>query len=150
MKKLMVVVGFALIGFLTVGCSGSKPGNLGLQNGSLAACPSKPNCVSSQQADEGHYIKPLQYRMDRDEARRRLLGILEKTDRVKVVEQREEYIRAEYRSFLFRFVDDVEFYFSAEKVIHVRSASRLGYSDLGVNRKRIEWIRAQFRENGDR
>jgi uncharacterized protein (DUF1499 family) len=65
--------------------------------------------------------------------------------RMKIVEEKDDYLHAEARSLIFRFVDDVEFYLPApEKVIHVRSASRVGYSDMGVNRKRVEEIRRRF------
>ena len=66
------------------------------------------------------------------------------TSRTRILTKEEDYIRVEYTSRLFRFVDDVEFYFPEEPVIHVRSASRLGYSDLGANRRRVERIRELF------
>ncbi|MEN6507422.1 MAG: DUF1499 domain-containing protein, partial [Smithella sp.] len=67
--------------------------------------------------------------------------------RIKIVAEKEDYLHAEAKSLIFRFVDDVEFYFPAnEKIIHVRSASRVGYSDMGVNRKRVEEIRKRFVE----
>jgi uncharacterized protein (DUF1499 family) len=75
-----------------------------------------------------------------------LLGIVLATPRTRVVTQEEDYLRVEYKSRIFGFVDDVEFWFDDEnKRIHFRSASRKGYSDLGVNRKRMEGIREQFR-----
>lgn len=78
-------------------------------------------------------------------AQHELLGVLNSFNRVRIVEIEEDYIHAEFVSFIFRFVDDVEFYFdNAKKLIQVRSASRTGYSDLGVNRRRIEEIRKQF------
>jgi len=65
--------------------------------------------------------------------------------RTTIVAEKEDYLHAEAKSLIFRFVDDVEFYFPAtEKLIHVRSASRVGHSDLGVNRKRVEEIRSRF------
>jgi uncharacterized protein (DUF1499 family) len=84
-----------------------------------------------------------------EEARDRLEQIVRAMPRTKVVRQEENYIRMECSSRLFRFVDDVEFWFDdANKVIHFRSASRKGYSDLGVNRKRVEQIREQFNAAG--
>ena len=65
--------------------------------------------------------------------------------RARIVAAEERYIHAEFTSALFRFVDDVEFLLDSEtKTIHVRSASRVGYSDLGVNRRRVEEIRSRF------
>jgi uncharacterized protein (DUF1499 family) len=122
--------------------------DLGIRNGTLAVCPKTPNCVNSQAVGEKQYIQPIRYSGTRQEARVRILQILESQKRTKIMTTRENYIRAEFSSILFRFVDDVEFYFpeeqSGEKVIHVRSASRIGYSDLGANRKRIERIRSEF------
>ena len=121
---------------------------LGVDESMLTPCPDTPNCVSSQARDEKHYIDPITYPGARQEAKDHLLRLLgsEKRTQVKLVE--EDYIRVEFTSALFRFVDDVEFYFPKEKadetIIHVRSASRVGYSDLGANRKRIERIRSEF------
>lgn len=115
------------------------------QDGALKTCPKSPNCVSSQAGDAKHAIAPLTYSVSRAEALARLKEILNTMERVKIVGEKEDYLHAEARSLIFRFVDDVDFYFpAAEKVIHVRSASRLGYSDLGVNRKRVEEIRKRF------
>ncbi len=145
MNKQILVVLVSLI--MLTGCSKTAP-DLGVNNGELMPCPETPNCVNSQAADEKHYIQPIHYTGTRQEAKSRLLQILESEKRTKILTAQENYIRVEFTSALFRFVDDVEFYFPAEqvdkKVIHVRSASRVGYSDLGVNRKRIEQIRTKF------
>ncbi|MFO7789575.1 MAG: DUF1499 domain-containing protein, partial [Bacteroidales bacterium] len=120
----------------------------GINNGELAPCPKTPNCVNSQAVGEKQYIQPIHYAGTREDARARLLQILGSQKRAKILTAQENYIRAEFTSALFRFVDDVEFYFpkekSGESVIHIRSASRIGYSDLGANRKRIERIRSEF------
>lgn len=111
----------------------------------LKPCPASPNCVSSQAGDPEHAIAPLIYPDSRAEARARLRQVLAEMKRITIVADEDDSIRAEARSLIFRFVDDVEFIFpAAEKVIHVRSASRVGYSDLGVNRKRVEEIRRRF------
>jgi uncharacterized protein (DUF1499 family) len=125
-------------------CSG-RSAELGVKNGKLARCPQSPNCVSSQSKDEKHYIEPLYYDVPMQEARETILTVIRSMKRTKIAILMDDYIRAEFVSALFRFVDDVEFYFDdASKTIHLRSASRLGYSDLGVNRKRIEQIRAVY------
>ncbi len=113
--------------------------------GPLAACPKSPNCVSSQAGDPEHAIAPLTYTGSRADAVVRLKGALSGMKRTTIVAEKEDYLHAEAKSLLFRFVDDVEFYFPAdEKMIHVRSASRVGHSDMGVNRKRVEEIRRRF------
>ena len=106
-------------------------------------CPTSPNCVSTQAQDEGHAIAPFRYRKSRAEAKEVLKDIVRTIPRTKLVEEDESYLHYEFTSLLLRFVDDVEFLFDDEnKIIHFRSASRTGYGDLGVNRKRMEEIRA--------
>jgi len=114
----------------------------------MTPCPKTPNCVSSVDTDPKHFIEPLQFRGNATEAHERLLKILYSLKRVRVVVSEEDYIHAEFVSAIFRFVDDVEFYLDdRNKVIHVKSASRVGYSDLGVNRRRVENIRKRFDQN---
>ena len=109
----------------------------------LAPCPSSPNCVSTQAQDEGHAIAPFRYRKSRVEAKESLKAIVQAMPRTKLVEEDESYLHYEFTSLLLRFVDDVEFLLDDEnKTIHFRSASRTGYGDLGVNRKRMEEIRS--------
>jgi apolipoprotein D and lipocalin family protein len=111
----------------------------------ITSCPSTPNCVSSIDSDPKHFIEPLRFAGSVKEAQHRLLNILSEFKRARVVTVEDNFIGAEFTSFVFRFVDDVEFYFDdPNKIIHVKSASRVGYSDLGVNRRRIEKIRKQF------
>jgi uncharacterized protein (DUF1499 family) len=124
--------------------SGKRPADLGVRNGNLKAAPSSPNAVSSQAAD-AHRIAPLAYHGSPEQAMKALRTIIESTAHTRVVEEKADYLYVEYASALLGFVDDVEFYFApGANIIHVRSASRLGYSDLGVNRKRIEDIRARL------
>jgi uncharacterized protein (DUF1499 family) len=145
MNKQISVVLVSLI--MLTGCSGNIP-DLGLNNGELMPCPKTPNCVNSQAADEKHYIQPIHFTGTQQEAQGRLLRILESQKRTKILTAQMNYIRVEFTSALFRFVDDVEFYIpetqADETIIHIRSASRVGYSDLGANRKRIEQIRNKF------
>jgi uncharacterized protein (DUF1499 family) len=87
----------------------------------------------------------LHYAGSLADARQRLINILQNTKRVSLVKIEAQYIHAEFRSMIFQFVDDVEFYFPSEKsIIHVRSASRMGYYDFGVNRRRVERLRSAF------
>ncbi len=125
--------------------SGEQPKNLGVKEGKLAKCPQTPNCVSSQSKDVTHQIKPLKYESSQKVALNQLTEIIQNTENAKVIAASNDYIYAQYTSRIMGFVDDVEFYVDPENpIIHVRSASRLGESDLGVNRSRVESIREQF------
>ena len=129
--------------------SGKRPADLGVRNGNLKAPPSSPNAVSSQATSGDHQIAPLAYKGSQEQAMKALKAIIESTPNTRIVETKPDYLYAEYASALMGFVDDVEFYFPPNgKIIHVRSASRLGYSDLGANRKRIEAIRARLAQAG--
>jgi len=145
MKK-QIIVGLVIL-ILFGGCAGAMP-DLGIINGELKPCPKTPNCVNSQAVGKKQYIEPIHYAGTQDESRARILQVLGSLKRTKIVTAQQNYIRAEVASALFRFVDDVEFYFQEEQagetVIHIRSASRIGYFDFGVNRKRIERIRSKF------
>jgi uncharacterized protein (DUF1499 family) len=111
----------------------------------LPDCPDKPNCVSSQASDKAHAIEPFTYTGTAVDAMRRLRSALAEEKRVTVVTEQDNYLHIEARSLVFRFVDDVEFLMdTSHKLIHVRSAARTGYSDLGVNRRRVERIRRAF------
>ena len=129
--------------------SGTRPGDLGVKNGRLKPPPSSPNAVSSQTQDAAHAIAPLTYGSSRERAMDALVKIVEGTARTRIVSRTHDYLYAEYESALMGFVDDVEFWFEpSRKLIQVRSASRLGYSDFGVNRARIEDIRRKFAVSG--
>jgi uncharacterized protein (DUF1499 family) len=125
--------------------AGMQPTNLGVRSGQLAPCPSTPNCVSSQSSDPEHYIDPLTDNGQPAAALASLKSILQNTERAKIIAETDNYLYTEFTSRWMGFVDDVEFFLDRDAgEIEVRSASRLGESDLGVNRQRIETIRAQF------
>jgi uncharacterized protein (DUF1499 family) len=125
--------------------SGKRPTNLGVKDGKLGTCPSSPNCVSSNSSDEQHKIEPLTYQGDGKAAFEKLKSIIASIESAKMIQAETHYLYAEFTSKLMGFVDDVEFYLDENAgIIQVRSASRLGQSDLGVNRKRIEDIRTKF------
>ena len=107
--------------------------------GGFTPCRRTPNCVSSQAdpSDAEHYIAPIPFQGDAIAAVRKAVESLPRT---RVISTDSHYLYAEFRSKLLRFVDDVEFHFDG-KVIHARSASRLGRRDFGVNRARIEKLR---------
>ena len=122
---------------------------VGLNNNQLSPCPDSPNCVVSQNGDEKHSIAAIPYTGDRATAKETLLKVLSVVPRTEIVEDSDNYIHAESTSRIFKFVDDVEFYLPEDgNVIHVRSASRVGESDLGVNRRRIEQIRLAMEDLG--
>ena len=114
-------------------------------DGKLTPCPGSPNCVCSQDPDPSYRLDPLTFTGAPSDALARLRTLVEKMPRTHVVTATETYLHVECRTFLFRFIDDVEFVLDADaRVIHCRSASRAGRSDFGVNRRRIEWIRTEF------
>lgn len=124
-----------------------RPANLGVRNGRLAECPSSPNCVSSQATDAAHRMDPIAFSGSPEDAFAKLRAIVEALPRAAIVSSDAHYLHAEFSTALFRFVDDAEFLIDPQaRVIHFRSASRAGHSDLGVNRKRIDDIRQKFAE----
>jgi uncharacterized protein (DUF1499 family) len=143
-QRLLCSIALVIFLSLTIlsGASWAYASGLGVTDGHLSSCPASNNCVVSQDADSKHAIDPIAYHVDRNTARETLLKVLSVVPRTEVIEQTNNYIHALSKSRVFKFVDDVEFYFPPnESVIHVRSASRVGESDLGVNRRRIEQIR---------
>jgi uncharacterized protein (DUF1499 family) len=120
-----------------------RPKNLGVIGGRLTACRPTPNCVSSQAdpADREHYVAPIPFRGDAIAAVRKAV---ESMPRARVISADSHYLYAEFRSALLRYVDDVEFHYDGS-VIHVRSASRLGRRDFGVNRARVEELRKRIK-----
>lgn len=139
---LLPVGYFYLLSFMA-----ARPTHLGVTNGRLAPCPASPNCVSSQADDAAHHIEPLTIHGPVSTVLLRLKIALSREPRMKIVTESENYLHVEATSLLFRFVDDVEFYVDTEAhVIHCRSASRVGYSDLGANRARMERIRAAWNQ----
>jgi len=127
--------------------SGKQPANLGAKNSKLAPVVNKPNNVSSQADanDRAHCVAPLKFVGDAAAAFQKLVKLVQAQPHASVMTQDAQYLRAEFSSTFMGFVDDVEFLLAPEQMlIHVRSAARLGYSDFGVNRKRVESLRAQF------
>ncbi len=120
------------------GCSGRLPEKLGARNGSLAPCPDAPNCVSTESRDPKRAMPPLPFVGTKDQTRNRILEIIRGMERAEIVEVTDAYLYARYRTRFFRFVDDVEFLFDdTAQLVHFRSASRVGYYDFGLNRRRM-------------
>jgi uncharacterized protein (DUF1499 family) len=117
-----------------------RPTNLGVKDGRLAPCKPSPNCVSSQAdaADQEHHIAPIPFRGSMADLRR----AVESMERATVIKAERDYLYAEFRTRLMRYVDDVELLYDPRAgIVHVRSASRLGRRDFGVNRARVEELR---------
>lgn len=136
------VVGLVVL--LILSMADSVP-TLGLTGGKLAPCPDSPNCVSSTATDLRHAIAPFALDRSAGAAKEELKQAAAGLPRAKLIAATDHYLRFEFRSLIFRFVDDVECHLDdGTKTIHVRSASRVGYWDLGVNRRRVEAIRARL------
>jgi uncharacterized protein (DUF1499 family) len=125
--------------------AGKRPDYLGVKDGRLARAKSTPNCVSSQAdpADAEHYIAPIRLKGNAVDAIAAARKAVEGVERALVVRHEGNYLYAEFKSRLLGFVDDVEFtYDDKAGLLHVRSASRLGRRDFGVNRARGEALRS--------
>jgi uncharacterized protein (DUF1499 family) len=113
----------------------------------LAACPNSPNCVSSQAADAGHFIAPFKIIGGVEQAWAALKQALIGQSRTVITSETGDTLHAEATSLVFRFVDDIDAVLDADaKLIHIRSASRVGYGDFGVNRRRMETLRSQLQQ----
>jgi uncharacterized protein (DUF1499 family) len=116
----------------------------------LKPCPNSPNCVCTLSDTDRHRMQPIPYTGSRERAKWRLIVTLKGMKSAKVLTERDDYVHATFTSNFLRFVDDVEFWLDdSAKVIHFRSASRTGYYDFGVNRRRMEAFRTRFLETRD-
>lgn len=124
-----------------------RPMHMGVQEGMLMPLPETPNCVATQSGNDTQRMAPIPYVGDLKVAQEQLMAVLLAMPRVEVIKNEPGYVWVTFRSFLFRFPDDVEFLFDdANQVIHFRAVARLGRSDLGVNRKRMVAIEKAFRD----
>ena len=139
-----------LLSLFTISCSGGNPVMApGINKAKLAACPSSPNCVSSDAVESKYNIEPFRLAASPVEAWRTTQDLVAALPRTKIVTAEDDYLHAECRSSLFGFVDDLELHLRPEEgIIAVRSAARLGYSDFGVNRKRLERLRSELKQRG--
>ena len=136
--SLLTLLAVALFGYA---CCSSPPETLGVRDGRLSPCPSSPNCVSS--FDEGDkHVEPLKFKGAPNAAMARVVKRIAMMDGATLITQNDTYLHVEFRTSIMRFVDDVELLLDAKnEQIHIRSASRRGYRDLGVNRERVNPIR---------
>lgn len=139
---LLAVIAFVIMLFYRASLSRSVSPDLGVVSGKLMACPDSPNCVSSYAKDPRHAVLALNGGADEFELlSTHIVGL----PKVTAVTRSQSYLWVTYRSGFFGFIDDLELYFDGDS-IQVRSASRQGYSDLGVNRKRVEALRTFLAE----
>jgi uncharacterized protein (DUF1499 family) len=137
LTAVLVLLALRMVTFMT-----TPDARVGLTGaGHLSPCPTSPNCVATYGEHSDRRLDPLHFEVAADEAMRQLVELVGELPRTRVVTQQAHYLHVEFRSRLFRFVDDVEFLMMpAEGTIQFRSASRVGYSDLGANRRRMEKI----------
>ena len=131
---------FISVSVLLFSCSGRVP----LAIGEFRSCPDKPNCVSSKNSNVQNYLEPIYYKGSLNNAKVDLLLTIKTFDSAMIKKELDQFIHVEFTSNIFRFIDDVEFYLIEPGVIHFRSASRIGHSDLGVNRRLMNRIRLAF------
>ena len=155
LEKLLIIIAsislFVIIAFFILGLMSHSGSAYGLVEGRLKQCPGKPNCVNSEfVSDTEHYIEPLAYSADHAaQVLPRLKTIIRDMGGSIQVEET-DYLAATFTSSLFRFVDDLELRIDTDqKTIHLRSASRVGYGDGGVNRKRVELLKNSFQLKSD-
>lgn len=142
--KIVITLVFTVILY---SCSKSirTPKDLGITNGKLKEMPSSPNAVSSQTVQTDKYVDPLPFIESLEQSKKVIEKLLDSYKDVKITKNDSNYIHVIFITKIMRFKDDVEFYFDdTNRVIQFRSASRLGYSDAGVNRKRYEMIKEDY------
>lgn len=131
------------------GCSGRETHRVDVSGTDIAGCPDKPNCVSTEAKSEKHRIEPFRVKGDISKNWLRIQKVVEMRSRTKIIAKTNLYLHAEVRSLVLRFVDDLEFRLNpASGIVSVRSAARKGYSDFGVNRRRVEDLREKLFEAG--
>ena len=146
--KLLTVLVISVIGLFGLSMTANRPTNLGVSNGKLAKCPDSPNCVSTQAESDDHRMDSIGFQGDADQAIENIKRTVGKLfSRAQLVDEHNGYLHFEFTSLIFRFVDDVEFFVDDEtKQIHFRSASRVGHSDLGANRRRMKKITQELNQ----
>ena len=133
----------------SLSCTGKQPSSRGISDAGLAPCPSSPNCVSSDAADEAQRVNAFALSASPADSWRVILEEVAALPRTTVVKETANYLHAQCTSALFGFVDDLELHLrTSDKIVAIRSASRVGYSDLGVNRRRVERLREALRARG--
>jgi len=147
MKVKIILLILGLIACFMFIKNNMTPQNLGVNNGKLAEMPSSPNAVSSQAKTEEKKVSPLAYVENKSKSKLKIENIINEYKSAKIVTNDENYIHVVFSTSRMKFKDDVEFYFDEEnEVIHYRSASRIGYSDMGMNRARYDELVAKYNQ----
>lgn len=134
---------------LILSCIEKRPSSHGISGTGLTPCPSSPNCVSSDATDGAHRVYVFVLSTSPDYSWRVILEEVKALPRTTLVKETENYLHAQCKSALFGFVDDLELHLrKSDNIVAVRSASRVGYSDLGVNRRRVEGLRKALLTRG--
>ncbi|MCM1988546.1 DUF1499 domain-containing protein [Oceanirhabdus seepicola] len=149
MTFLFIIIGVLIVLFLLMYSKNTQtPNNLGVKDGKLAPLSNKPNCVSTQTTMGDKKIVPLPFKENLIKSREEILNIIKSFPNTNIIEMKDDYIYVVFTSSRMKYNDDVEFYFDInDKVIHFRSASRVGYSAMGSNRKRYNIIKNMYFKN---
>ena len=143
---LRVFVGSLFLIITLWGCSGNRTEHHNNEASEFLDCPDSPNCVSSLAKNPKHRVEPLRLIKDPKTSWNIIKKTVASLPRTKIVSANNRNIRAECRSMVFRFADDLTLHLTLSNgIIHIRSASRIGYSDFGVNRRRVENLREKLR-----
>ena len=151
MKTLLIILAIiavlvvaVMITFFVMGKNSRNISMAGLENGTLQSCPDRPSCVSSLENRKAFQIAPLVVDSSIKAPLQKLEQLIMTMPQANIIERRDTYLHATFTSKFFGFVDDIEFLCDGSNTIQVRSVSRVGHSDLGVNRQRVEAIRAKL------
>jgi uncharacterized protein (DUF1499 family) len=145
-RYIQLCLTLVLILFIANGCSGKRPDEIGIVLSGLRGCPKSPNCVSSEAKDKRHAIESFHIKGDPSASWTLIQDEIASMPRWRIVKATNNYIHAECKSRIFRFIDDLELYLNPSNgIISIRSASRIGYTDFGTNRRRVEHLRSRLR-----
>lgn len=151
-KKILLIISslplIALIYFFGLGYySKNIKNNFGIVNDQLRPCPNSPNCVSSQETRNTHYVAPIKTKNVRDTIQT-FVNYFSQSSSYRLQQVSNNYLHVVYTSKIFQFKDDLEFYGDPKNnILHIRSASRVGYSDMDANKKRVKKIKSLLTTN---
>jgi len=148
MRYVFALILLSMIFTLALSISSCSAPSLGLRGGQLLPCPASPNCVSSlsPESDTTHHVQPLTMHNSVEATMLGLKAIVSEMPRTQILDEASDYLRVQFTTQVLRFRDDVEFHIMHDKnLVHIRSASRVGYSDFGANRKRVGRIHDAWR-----
>lgn len=147
----MKIITSILTLIILASCQGNPPNTLGVHDSKFKKCNDKPNCISTfSNLDSPHYMEPIKYQEPKNLAVKKILKIIKLNGNSKIIKNENDYLLVEVTSDIFKFVDDLEFYFGIPGKIHMKSASRIGHSDLGVNKKRLGEIIFKYHQSGSK